>query len=160
MLCVVLPLRFAASGVHGCERREYVQIVLGARKRSSHRIGCLGIFEATEKALELSAVLPEGADELPYLSRRIEVRRIGASFGHGFLERRDGSRAHLGILRDQSASNDVRVPCLRSPLPDDISGLPNLVVVAIKGVFWAVAIAGFVRSIPWTSSVQKAEGTP
>ena len=49
---------------------------------------------------------------------------------------------------------------LRSPLPDDISGLPNLVVVAIKGVFWAVAIAGFVRSIPWTSSVQKAEGTP
>ncbi len=49
---------------------------------------------------------------------------------------------------------------LRSPLPDDISGLPNLVVVAIKGVFWAVAIAGFVRSIQWTSSEQEFEKTP
>ncbi len=49
---------------------------------------------------------------------------------------------------------------LRSPLPDDISGLPNLVVVAIKGVFWAVAIAGFVRSIHWASSEQEFEKTP
>ncbi len=49
---------------------------------------------------------------------------------------------------------------LQSPLPDDISGLPNLVVVAIKGVFWAVAIAGFVRSIRWAGSAQESEKTP
>ena len=49
---------------------------------------------------------------------------------------------------------------LQSPLPDDISGLPNLVVVAIKGVFWAVAIAGFVRSLRWAGAAQESEKTP
>ena len=49
---------------------------------------------------------------------------------------------------------------LRSPLPDDISGLPNLVVVAIKGVFWAVAMAAFVQSIRGASSARETERTP
>ena len=49
---------------------------------------------------------------------------------------------------------------LRSPLPDDISGLPNLVVVAIKGVFWAVAIAAFVQSMRRAVSEQEPAKTP
>ncbi len=49
---------------------------------------------------------------------------------------------------------------LQSPLPDDISGLPNLVVVAIKGVFWAVALAAFVQSIRRAASEQESAKTP
>ena len=49
---------------------------------------------------------------------------------------------------------------LQSPLPDDISGLPNPVVVAIKGVFWAVAMAGFVQSVRRTGSARESEKTP
>ena len=48
---------------------------------------------------------------------------------------------------------------LRNPLADDISGLPNLAVVVIKGIFWAVAMAGFVQSIRAAGSAPQPEKT-
>ncbi len=45
---------------------------------------------------------------------------------------------------------------LRNAVPEDVSGLPNRVVVAIKGILFAVAILALVRSITRPASAPRA----